>query len=133
MVNGKFKEVAKGVAYAAVGGAVFGFGLQYIFTATSTQPAWLPGTMTNQVILALLIGTAGLALVAYKPHVLKEYTPILTYGSVAAIGIGLWHQFFGAGAPTAPFRAPQTFAMPRTIMTAPMVAPSNGMVGPKII
>ena len=132
MVNGKYKEVAKGVAISAVGGVAFGFGMQYIFTSGMVPATeWIPG-VTNNVVVALLLGTAGFAVATWKPRILGAYTDILKYGGAAVIGMGLASQLgFTTG-----LRAPLRFtapAIPRTIMTAPMTIPSNGMVGPKII
>ena len=131
MVN--YKEVAKGVAISAVGGVAFGFGMQYIFTSGMVPATeWIPG-VTNNVVVALLLGTAGFAVATFKPRLLGNYTDILKYGGAAVIGMGLASQLgFTTGLRAAPMRftAP---AIPRTIMTTPMISPSNGMVGPKII
>ena len=134
MVSGKYKEIAKGVAISAVGGVAFGFGMQYIFTSGMVPATeWIPG-VTNNVVVALLLGTTGFALAAYKPRLLGDYTDILKYGGAAVIGMGLASQLGFTTGLRAPFRTPQTFAMPRTIMTAPMNRmPSDGLVGPKII
>lgn len=135
-INGKYKEVAIGVAQAAVGGVMFGFGMQYIFTSGMVPATdWIPG-ITNNVVVALVLGTAGFALTTIRPNLggSKMLTNIIKFGSAAIIGMGLAAQMgFSTGLrATAPMRTFSTPMMPRTIMP-PQMQPSNGMVGAKII